>query len=133
MSPVALARARRLANHPAFQGLNARFVGPAQVAAKQPGLQAAQHVAAEGHIAGNRPGVQHRLPVPGAAEAVQAQHSIVGRVGQKGRRRIRQRRKLHPQARPLIRVGKQLYQQPSGAVELLLCSPAGRFALGRAL
>ena len=54
---------------PPLEGLDAGDVGPAQVAAIDPRLELLEEFVAQIQIAGDRPGFDERLPLPGAARA----------------------------------------------------------------
>ena len=60
----------RLLLDPPLQGLDAADVGVAQVAAVNPGRERFEKLAAQRKVAGHGPGLDVRLPLPGAAAVV---------------------------------------------------------------
>src|SRR5262249_30106065 len=110
---------RRLHQDATLKGLDSRFVGPAQVAAKEPWLQAIQQCLAKLVIAGNGPGLEHLLAVPSAAEVVEADDDVLGgmRCSQSGT--VGERNQLNLSNRIVVSgLTKQALHEPGNTIEM---------------
>ena len=74
-----------------FKRLEFPFRRPAEIAPKEPVLQPGEQRLAELAIARDRPGLEQRLAMPGAAEAVEADGHVLSRVRSGARRAVGQR------------------------------------------